>query len=115
MDPYPPSTSPDAMAPDNSTYPYGNQAEKDAIQARRDMSIVLALLLVAIPLFVGSLRYISSLQYYRVDGILTHPKRVFHPRRIKKYATHDYLLFIAMVRGDAGCDQCELYLRRIHC
>jgi hypothetical protein len=59
MDPYPPSTSPGTTVPGNSTSPYGNTAENDALQGSRDLAIVFALIALAIPFFVVSIRFVA--------------------------------------------------------
>jgi hypothetical protein len=65
MDPYPPPTNPGTMVPGNSTSPYGNTAENDALQGSRDLAIVFALIALAIPFFVISIRFVDIL-YCRV-------------------------------------------------
>jgi hypothetical protein len=71
MDLYPPSTSPGTMVPGNSTSPYGNTAENDALQGSRDLAIVFALISLAIPFFVVSIRFVDILHCCAFTQMLT--------------------------------------------
>ena len=77
--------------------PPGFLSEIQAKAGQRDLAIVFALITLAVPLFIVSIRYDPFLVFAVIFPRLMLCRR-FHPRRRKEFAVHDKLVFAAMVR-----------------